>query len=127
MQFYYEKLEPNYLLDFLKDNRFAGVFGYMTTFKFHDEFIVTPYPYHIELKNDAVHIIVLLYVGFDFKQYMDLDSVHIVSLTPIVWEMVEFENLAIKYISKVALFHMITELVPETRAEEIRFLLNNNF
>lgn len=127
MQFYYEKLEPNYLLDFLKDNRFAGVFGYMTTFTFHDEFIVTPYPYHIELKNDAVHIIVLLYVGFDFKQYMDLDSVHIVSLTPIVWEMVEFENIVIKYISKVALFHMITELVPETRAEEIRFLLTNNF
>lgn len=127
MQFYYEKLELNSLLYFLKDNRFASVFGYMTTFKFHDEFIVTPYPYHIELKNDAVHIIVLLYVGFDYKQYLDLDSVHIVSLTPIVWEMVEFENLAIKYISKTALFHMITELVPETRAEEIRFLLTTNF
>ena len=72
-------------------------------------------------------IIVLLYVGFDFKRYMELDSVHIVSLNPIVWEMVEFENLSIKYVSPHALFHMITELVPETRAEEIRFLLTNNF
>ena len=85
MQFYYEKLEPNFVLDFLKDNRFAGVFGYMTTFTFYDEFVVTPYPYHIELKNDDTLIIVLLYVGFDYKQYMELDSVHIVSLNPIVF------------------------------------------
>ena len=127
MQFYYEKLEPNFVLDFLKDNRFAGVFGYMTTFTFYDEFVVTPYPYHIELKNDDTLIIVLLYVGFDFKRYMELDSVHIVSLNPIVWEMVEFENLSIKYVSPHAIFHMITELVPETRAEEIRFLLTNHF
>ena len=52
MQFFYEKLEPNFVLDFLKDKRFSGVFGYMTTFTFYDEFVVTPYPYHIELKND---------------------------------------------------------------------------
>ena len=69
MQFYYEKLEPNFVLDFLKDNRFAGVFGYMTSFTFYYEFVVTPYPYHIELKNDDTLIIVLLYVGFDFKRY----------------------------------------------------------
>ncbi|MFD2891312.1 hypothetical protein ACFS5J_04715 [Flavobacterium chuncheonense] len=127
MQFYYEKLEPNFILEFLKDKRFAAVLDYMITFTFYEEFVVTPYPYHIELKNDDKHIILLLYVGFDFKQYMELDSVHIVSLNPIVWEMVEFENLNIKYVSPYALFNMISELIPETRAEEIRFLLTNRF
>jgi len=127
MQFYYEKLEPNFLLEFFKDKRFTGVFGYMITFKFYEEFTVTPYPYHIELKNDDTLIVVLLYVGFDFKKYMELDSVHIVTFNPIVWEMVEFKNLSIKYVSPHALFHMISELVPETRAEEIRFLLTYNF
>lgn len=47
MQFYYEKLEPKFVLDFLKDKRFSGIFSYMTTFTFYDEFVVTPYPYHI--------------------------------------------------------------------------------
>ena len=123
IKIYYEEPGSNFLLDLFKDKRFAVVFGYMVTFKFYEDFIVTPYPYHIELKNDDTHLIILLYIGFNFKKYMEMDSVHIVSFTPIVWEMIEYDHLDVKYVSKMGLFHMITELVNETRAEEIRFLL----
>lgn len=123
MKIYYEEPESNFLLDLFKDKRFAAVFGYMVTFKFYEDFIVTSYPYHIELKNDDTHVIILLYIGFNFKKYMEMDSVHIVSFNPIAWEMIEYDLLDVKYVSKKGLFHMITELVSETRAEAIRFLL----
>jgi hypothetical protein len=109
MDFWYERLENNILLDNLKNEVIKKTLAYMIDFKEHDNLVVIPKPHSIEISNTEVCIAVILFSGFEKEEYEILKSkknYQMVSFHTIMKTMVGFENMPIKYIDYMALFFM---------------------
>jgi hypothetical protein len=109
MEFAHYGSEHRILLDNLKNDVVKKTLAYMVNFKEHDNLVVVPKPYSIEISNAEICIAVILFSGFEKDDYEALiikDNFHIVSFDTIIQTMVEFENMFIKHIDSMALFFM---------------------
>jgi hypothetical protein len=107
MEFAHYRPEHSILLDNLKNDVVIKTLAYMVDFKEHDNLVVIPKPYSIEISNADICIAVILFSGFEKEEYVALlikDNFHIVSFDTIFQKMHEFENMFIKHIDYRALF-----------------------
>ena len=73
MEFIYEKLEHNELLNTLKNNKtVCNSLVYMVTFQFYDELKVVPKKHSIEILNENISLSIILYVGFEKEEYSNI-------------------------------------------------------
>ena len=102
----------NLLLDLLKEPEFASSLAYLVVYKNHENIRVTAKEHSIVLANEDITIAVIIYAGFEQKEYAELkkrSNVNFISLSPLVPTMVEFKNMNIKYVDKMAwLFSVIS-------------------
>jgi hypothetical protein len=109
MEFEYNRLEHCNLLDNLNNEVISKTLAYMVDFKEHENLVVTPKPYSIEISNPDICIAVIIFSGFEKEEYEALiskDNFHIVSFDIIPRTMFEFENMSIKYLDYMSLFFM---------------------
>ena len=64
MEFAYDRFDICILLDNLKNEVISKTLAYMVDFKEHDNLVVTPKPYSIEISNADICIAVILFSGF---------------------------------------------------------------
>lgn len=129
MEFAHYRSEHHILLDNLKNEVTSKTVAYMVDFKEHDNLIVIPKPYSIEISNAEICIAVILFSGFEKEEYEALlskDNFHIVSFDTILQSMVEFENMFIKYIDSMALFFMSLARTDDTNLFDLLRLKNIN-
>lgn len=129
MEFAHYRSEHHILLDNLKNEVISKTVAYMVDFKEHDNLIVIPKPYSIEISNAEICITVILFSGFEKEEYEALlskDNFHIVSFDTILQSMVEFENMFIKYIDSMALFFMSLARTDDTNLFDLLRLKNIN-
>ena len=106
MKTFYRRIEHNTLLGILSHEEISNALAYLVDFKNHSNLNVIPHPYSIEISNEDITISVILFVGFEtdeYKELKDRNNFHIVSFSRVVPEMVEFENLNVKYIDNMSL------------------------
>lgn len=127
MDLFYENFETNFILDLLKQEVVKKSLAYMITYKQYQNLNVIPKPFHIEISNDEITILALLYVGFDIKEYSNHINCSIVSFQKIFWEMHEFKDIEIKYINPIALFHTIISIEDDVNLKSIDHLLKGSF
>jgi hypothetical protein len=109
MEFAHYRPEHSILLDNLKNDVVIKTLAYMVDFKEHDNLVVIPKPYSIEISNADICIAVILFSGFEKEEYETLktkNTHHVVSFNTILQTMFEFENIPIKHIDYRALFFM---------------------
>ena len=126
MEFIYEHLHNNCLLDILKNEEIARSLAYMVDFNEHKNLKITPKNFHIEIANADITIAVLVYVGFEGKEYEELQSkpnFHVVSFDQVSETMVEFEGIKIKYINKSALFFMALSRSEDEKVKDLKSIL----
>lgn len=129
MEFAHYRSEHHILLDNLKNEVTSKTVAYMVDFKEHDNLIVIPKPYSIEISNAEICIAVILFSGFEKEEYEALlskDNFHIVSFDTMLQSMVEFENMFIKYIDSMALFFMSLARTDDTNLFDLLRLKNIN-
>lgn len=106
-QFYYSDIHNNQLLQLLKEPEFANALAYLVDFKNHYYLTITPHDYSIEISNNEITIAIILLSGFETNEYLILKNktnLNLISLSEIILEMCEFENMHVKYIDKLAWF-----------------------
>jgi len=102
-QFYYSDIANNELLYLLKQPDFAASLAYLVDFKNHSDLTVTPHDYSIVLSNNEITIAIILLSGFETNEYLTLKNkvnIHLITLSKIIPQMCEFENMYLKYIDK---------------------------
>jgi hypothetical protein len=127
MEFTHYRLEHHILLDNLKNEVISKTVAYMLDFKEHDNLIVIPKTFSIEISNAEICIAVILFSGFENEEYQALltkNNFHIVSFDTIFQTMVEFENMFIKHIDSMALFFMALSRTDDTNLFDLLRLKN---
>lgn len=97
----YPRLENNMLLDLFTDKEIAETLAYIVDFNEHKNLKTVAQNYHIRISNDRINIVVILYSGFEGKEYSELknlQNLHLISFSDVVKAMHEFKNLPIKVI-----------------------------
>ena len=69
MEFTYERLDICILLDNLKYEEIRKTLAYMVDFKEHENLVVIPKPYSIEICNADICIAIFVFVGFEKEEY----------------------------------------------------------
>lgn len=126
MEFAYDRFDICILLDNLKNEVISKTLAYMVDFKEHDNLVVTPKPYSIEISNADICIAVILFSGFE-KEYEILKTKknhHLVSFDTMLKLFFEFENMPIKYLDYMALFFMSLSRTEDANVKEFLHLRN---
>ena len=121
MEFEYNRLDMCILFDNLKNEEIRKTLAYMVDFKEHENLIVIPKPYSIEISNADICIAIIVYVGFEKEEYNTLktkNNHHIVSFDRITQTMIEFKNMTIKHIDYTALFFMSLARTEDKKVQE---------
>lgn len=121
MEFEYNRLDMCILFDNLKNEEIRKTLVYMVDFKEHENLIVIPKPYSIEISNADICIAIIVYVGFEKEEYNTLktkNNYHIVSFDRITQTMIEFKNMPIKHIDYMALFFMSLARTGDKKVQE---------
>ena len=129
MTFKYQRIEYNLLLELLEDIEFANSLAYMIEYKNHTNLNITPHEYSIELSNDEIAISIILYVGFENVEYENLKkhkNYYVVALCHVIPEMIEFKDLNVKFIDKLALMNTIIAKSENSFAKKLNRLKNLN-
>ena len=129
MTFKYQRIEHNLLLELLEDIEFANSLAYMIEYKNHTNLNITPREYSIELSNDEIAISIILYVGFENGEYENLKkhkNFYVVALCDVIPEMIEFKDLNVKFIDKLALMNTIIAKSENSFAKKLNRLKNLN-
>ena len=129
MTFKYQRIEYNLLLELLEDIEFANSLAYMIEYKNHTNLNITPHEYSIELSNDEIAISIILYVGFENVEYENLKkhkNYYVVALCDVIPEMIEFKDLNVKFIDKLALMNTIIARSENSFAKKLNRLKNLN-
>lgn len=129
MTFKYQRIEHNLLLELLEDIEFANSLAYMIEYKNHTNLNITPHEYSIELSNDDIAISIILYVGFENGEYENLKkhkNFYVVALCDVIPEMIEFKDLNVKFIDKLALMNTIIAKSENSFAKKLNRLKNLN-
>ena len=129
MTFKYQRIEYNLLLELLEDIEFANSLAYMIEYKNHTNLNITPHEYSIELSNDEIAISIILYVGFENGEYENLKkhkNFYVVALCDVIPEMIEFKDLNVKFIDKLALMNTIIARSENSFAKKLNRLKNLN-
>lgn len=127
MEYAHYRLEHRVLLDNFNNEVIRRTLAYMVDFNEHDNLVVIPKRYSIEISNADICIAVILFSGFEKEEYEALltkDNFHIVSFDTIIQTMVEFENMFIKHIDSMALFFMSLIRTDDTNLFDILRLKN---
>jgi len=122
-------MEHHILHDNLKNEVISKTLAYMVDFKEHDNLVVIPKAYYIEISNAEICIAVVLFSGFEKDEYEALltkVNFHIVSFNTIFQTMFEFENMSIKYFDSMALFFMALARTNDSNLFEFLRLKNIN-
>lgn len=126
-EFYYSDLNKNFLLHLLKQPDFAASLAYLDDFKNYADLTVTPYKHSIEILNTEITIAIVFYVGFETNEYLELKNkanVHFISLSSVIPEMCEFENIHIKFIDKLSWFFSVINRCENELVKEIKWIKN---
>ena len=129
MTFKYQRIEHNLLLELLEDTEFANSLAYMIEYKNHTNLKITPHNFSIELSNDKIAISIILYVGFENGEYENLKkhkNYYVVALCDVIPEMIEFKDLNVKFIDKLALMNTIIAKSENSFAKKLNRLKNLN-
>ena len=129
MTFKYQRIEHNLLLEILEDIEFANSLAYMIEYKNHTNLNITPHEYSIELSNDEIAISIILYVGFENVEYENMKkhkNYYVVALCDVIPEMIEFKDLNVKFIDKLALMNTIIAKSENSFAKKLNRLKNLN-
>lgn len=121
MEFEYNRLDMCILFDNLKNEEIRKTLAYMVDFKEHENLIVIPKPYSIEISNAAICITIIVFVGFEKEEYDTLktkNNHHVVSFDRITQTMIEFKNMPIKHIDYMALFFMSLARTEDKKVQE---------
>ena len=121
MEFVYDRLDICILLDNLINEEIRKTLAYMVDFKEHENLIVIPKPYSIEISNAAICIAIIVFVGFEKEEYDTLktkNNPHVVSFDRITQTMIEFESITIKHIDYMALFFMSLARTEDKKVQE---------
>ncbi len=129
MTFKYQRIEYNLLLELLEDIEFANSLAYMIEYKNHTNLNITPHEYSIELSNDEIAISIILYVGFENGEYENLKkhkNFYVLAFCDVIPEMIEFKDLNVKFIDKLALMNTIIAKSENSFAKKLNRLKNLN-
>jgi hypothetical protein len=126
-QFYYSDIHNNQLLQLLKELEFASALAYLVDFKNHAHLTITPHDYSIEISNNEITIVIILFSGFEMNEYLILKNktnLNLISLSEIILEMCEFENMHVKYIDKLAWFFSVINRSENNLVKKINRIKN---
>ena len=115
----------NTLLYLLKEPEFASALAYLVDYKNHFDLKVIPKEFSIEISNNEITIAMIIYSGFEEKEYEALknrENLHLVSLCESVKEMFEFKNMDIKIIDKMAWLFSVINWSERDFAKRLRSL-----
>ena len=132
MRLFYERLEHNELLWTLESNQtICKSLAYMVTFKDYQNLKVIPKQHSIEVFNDEIILSIILYVGFEQKEYIENKrkaNFQIVSFKKVTNEMHEFAELKneIKFIEPKALFYTSLSFSSDDFCSNLKTILEIN-
>jgi hypothetical protein len=110
-EFHFKHIANNVLFDILREPEFASSLAYQVDFKYHDNLKIKAQEHSIELSNHEITISIIIYAGFERKEYIELKqrpNVKLISLSALIPTMYEFKDMDVKYIDKLSwLFSII--------------------
>lgn len=127
MKLHFSKMEHNMLFASLNNNDIVTALSYLVDFKKHVGLNITPRTHSIEVSNSDITIAVILFVGFEENEFIELqkrNNLHIITFSPVIPSMFEFQNLNIKYIDNLSLLFTALSL---SNIKELKDLNNLRF
>ena len=109
-EFPFPHLKQNILHYLIHAKDFAAALAYLVTFKNFKDLSITAKNHSVEISNSEISISVIIYAGFEAEEYLELQNkhnVHFVTLSQTITKMIEFKNIPVKYIDKMAWFFSV--------------------
>ncbi|WP_375605523.1 hypothetical protein [Flavobacterium davisii] len=94
MELYYQRMDTNLFMDYLRYENYAQALAYMIDYCLYDNLEVKPHPHSIEISNSEITIFIILFSGFEKEEYpksLMRKNVHYVHWNGIIRDMCEFE------------------------------------
>lgn len=106
-------LDVNLLFQLIKENPdFVTAIVYLTTYEKHKKLDVIPFKHSIKIFNKKVTLAIVLYVGFEENEYLEIKedkNLHLMTFSKVIPLMIEFKKLKIKHVDKIAWLFRILE------------------
>ena len=127
MELPYSNFEHCLLFNALKDNNdLKKAIAYLITFNEYENLKVKALNHSIIIFNDEISIFVILYVGFEENEFLEnlmLNS-HFISFDRITNSMLEFKDIEVKFIDKLAILFTAISLSKNETLIDFRVFLN---
>ena len=127
MELPYSNFENCLLFNVLKDNNeLKKAIAYLLTFNEYENLKVKALNHSIIIFNDEISIFVILYVGFEENEFLEnlmLNS-HFISFDRITNSMLEFKDIEVKFIDKLAILFTAISLSKNETLIDFRVFLN---
>ncbi len=99
-------LDNNILFSLIKENSdFAAALVYLASYEKHKTLNIIPRGHSIEISNEQIIVAVILYVGFKKNEYLEMKDkkkLHLITFSDVIPRMIEFKELKIKHVDKMA-------------------------
>ena len=127
MELPYSNFEHCLLFNVLKDNNeLKKAIAYLLTFNEYENLKVKALNHSIIIFNDEISIFVILYVGFEENEFLEnlmLNS-HFISFDRITNSMLEFKDIEVKFIDKLAILFTAISLSKNETLIDFRVFFN---
>jgi hypothetical protein len=113
------------LFKLLADEEIVSTLAYIVTFNNYCNLAVKAHENCIEISNDEIAILIVLYVGFEEKEnhsFKNKHNVHLITFSLPLIEMIEFKELNVKFIDKTALLFSILGRSKKEERTSLRIL-----
>lgn len=126
MEALYSKTIPNYssLYNLLKIEEFNCALAYMVDNKKHSDLTVSYKEHYIEVSNETITIVVLLFVGFtnqEYKAFRSRTNLYLITFDKNLANN-RSKRLNVKYYNQLSLLFLPTKLTENEQTRRLRIL-----
>ncbi len=128
MEALYTKFTPNYtnLYNLLKIEEFNCDLAYMVDKKKHSDLKVSYKEHYIEVSNEAITIVILLYIGFTNQEYKEFESRNNLHLITFDKNLATYctDAINVTYYNQLLLLFLPAKLPENEQTRRLRILNN---
>jgi hypothetical protein len=126
---FYGRIDYYFLFQLLQHEEYSSALSYLVHKRVHNQLNVIKKEYSIEVSNERITIVIVLFSGFEKFEYEAIKNnhnLHLITFSEIAPKMIEFENIGLKYYSQLDWLFRVLQLSKDDAILRLNLLKNLN-
>lgn len=122
---YYLNLKHNQLADILSIKSISEILGEMVTLKSSPIMDIVKHPHSLELEFKDFRIVIILYIGFEYEEYLkfkSVENVYFIYMDEVMNGVIEFRGIPLQFIHSKDFQEKVKEKKPMFMPEVLELI-----